>query len=339
MVDIWDAEGDGDLDICKYEDDLDALLFPNEAGPFDLDTFLYSHDRDTCLALIEALNIPWHPTKTGKSFRYSMVFIGFYWDLINRRVSLPEIKRLKFLARVDKMITAAHASKKFSLRDIQEIHGSLVHICFVFSEGSSHLPPISNFMSTFRTEAHRFLPDSVIHTLKWWHRRLCDPLAFRQLYPLGPVQDMGVFVDASTSWGIGIIIGELWYAFPLKDDWKVEGVDICWLEAVALEFLIYFLVQMGFSDAHLLIHSDNKGAIGAHLKGRSGNIAINLCVRRSCATAADHRIVPNIVYIESKLNPSDPISRGILGDPPFMLTRQFDIPHDLLYAFSDIDVR
>lgn len=85
------------------------------------------------------------------------------------------------------------------------------------------------------------LSDSFIKTLSWWRERLNDPLAFRQLYPVGPLYDHGIFVDASTSWGIGLIIADSWHAFQLVTDWKLPGHDICWLESVALELAFYFL--------------------------------------------------------------------------------------------------
>lgn len=109
----------------------------------------------------------------------------------------------------------------------------------------------------------------------------------------------------------------------------MPGRDICWLESIALELLIYFLVQLRFHTTHLLMHSDNNGAIGAHSKGRSRNAEINLCVRRTYATAAEHLIVPSFIYISSTLNPSEPISRGDLGSSLQRLTRQFTLPQAL----------
>jgi hypothetical protein len=103
--------------------------------------------------------------------------------------------------------------------------------------------------------------------LRWWWERLSLPCTTRLLKPIGPLRDIGIFVDASTSWGIGIFIGDEWAAFRLSPSWKVEGRDICWLETVAIELLSSFLESKGFHDAHLLIHSDNQGTIGALEKG------------------------------------------------------------------------
>jgi hypothetical protein len=169
-----------------------------------------------------------------------------------------------------------------------------------------------------------------VKTLHWWLSRLADSSTYRQLHSIGPVQDPHIFVDASTSWGIGIIVGDLWHAFPLVSDWKVTGHDICWLEAVALELLVYFLRQLHFVNTHIIIYSDNNGAIGAHTKYRSPNVPINLCVRRTYAALIECLILPDFIYIASELNPADPISRGESGSPSrTFLSWHFDMPREL----------
>ena len=293
VVDIWDAEDtDGNF---KYEDDISQLQLAVKNGSFFYKGFSYRHDCGSTLDLIASLNVPWHPTKTGDQFVDIFTFIGFLWDLINHRVSLPEVKRLKFLNRVLLLLQSKEAHQKISLLDVQKIHGSLVHLCFVFPDGNSHLPCISFFITTFlgNDYARRHIPNSVSKSLRWWFNCLSDPSAFRQLYPTPLLQDLGIYVDASTSWGIGIIIKDQWYAFRLSPYWKIPGRDICWLEAIALEFLVYFLIQLEFNNAHLRIYSDSDGAIGAHSKGWSSNSEINLCVRWTYATSTASLLIPH----------------------------------------------
>lgn len=336
LVDIWERACP-ELAPFKFEDDISLLQPPDPAGEVVEGDFRYHYNRQSCVSAIDPIGTPWHETKTGDHFTFMMVFLGFLWDLIQRRVSLPESKRLKFLNRVSDILECIDASKPLSLLDIQVVHGSLVHVCFVFPDGASRLPTLSNFAATFRGNsfATRHASRSVKKTLLWWKSRLSDPLAFRQLLPLGPLQDLGIYVDASTSWGIGIIIGDLWFALELVPDWKIPGRDICWLEAIALELLIYFLVQLGLTNAHLLMHSDNNGAIGAHSKGRSRNTEINLCVRRAYTAAANTFIKPSFKYIPSALNPADPISRGELGLPSLRMTRDFVLPAEFATSFVD----
>lgn len=204
-VDILEAAGEQSLSTFKYEDDMSNLRYPTPSGTFQEGSYRYAHDRDSCMELIGPLQVLWHPVKTGLRFSFTMIFIGFFWDLIQRRVSLPEPKRLKFLGRVLVMLRKVEHAVGLSLLEVEKIHGSLVHICFVYREGSSRLPPVSNFMARFNGDEfmRRQGSNSLAKALIWWKHQLSSPGYFRQLRPLGPVVDMGIFVDASTTWGIG----------------------------------------------------------------------------------------------------------------------------------------
>jgi len=46
------------------------------------------------------------------------------------------------------------------------------------------------------------------------------------------------WVDASTDWGIGMVIGSQWVAWKLVHGWKLDGRDIGWAESIALELAI-----------------------------------------------------------------------------------------------------
>jgi hypothetical protein len=172
--------------------------------------------------------------------------------------------------------------------------------------------------------------------LKWWLQALNVSGFHRQLPTRGPCQDLGLFVDASTSWGIGIVVAGRWAAFKLREDWKVAGRDICWLETVAVEVLFYILEDMGFSNVTLLIHSDNQGTIGSLGKGRSRNFHINLSVRRIYVVLASLFITPELVYIASENNPADPISRGELGSSETRIITSFRLPDELRHIFFDV---
>lgn len=144
-VDIWECETGDDNHLFKYEDDLNMFRYPNPTGRFIEGSYSYTHDRNSVMDLIADLQIPWHPKKTGTHFLFIFTFIGFQWNLPLRQVSLPEEKRRKYLARVTSMLDAHDARKNFCLRDIQVLHGTLVHVSFVFPEGASRLPVFSNF--------------------------------------------------------------------------------------------------------------------------------------------------------------------------------------------------
>jgi len=334
IVDIWISEGV--TPILKYEDDLNCFRFPVQDGPFSNNGLCYAYDRASMLSRISSLNVPWHPDKGDLVFSSTTTFLGLLWDLENHHVSLPEHKRLKFLNRVLTFITTFNRTPNCCLlKDVEKIHGSLCYIAFVHPEGRSRLPSLSNFAASFHGDefTRRFPPPSIITDLKWWLNTLSTPGVFWQLIPWGPPLDIGIFVDASTSWGIGIIIEGRWLAFELAPDWKEPGKDICWLETLAVEFLVYILEVLGISNQRVLIHSDNQGTIGAMDKGRSGNHHINLSIHHTYTVLSSLMLVPEFIYVPSIDNPADPLSRGELGPQVSRLAFNLKLPAELCPFF------
>ena len=75
-------------------------------------------------------------------------------------------------------------------------------------------------MASFRGQEHRlgkYLTTSIITELKWWQTVLEDPDRYRQLKPRGELINHGIYVDASTDWGIGIWIRSKFAAYRLKE--------------------------------------------------------------------------------------------------------------------------
>jgi hypothetical protein len=173
----------------------------------------------------------------------------------------------------------------------------------------------------------------MITNLRWWLAELNKPSVYRELRPKDEIQDLGIYVDASISWGISIIIQGCWASFTLWPDWKIEGRDICWLETLALELLFYFLEAMDFKNVELLIHSDNQGAVGALDKGRSPNYHINLSICRLYTILIAHFITPLLKFVSSKENPANPISHRESGSPDLKLSYLFRIPDELKPIF------
>ncbi|EAU91389.2 hypothetical protein CC1G_07424 [Coprinopsis cinerea okayama7 len=281
VVDVW--AGEGVEPTLKYEDDYGSLRCPSLTGTFVEGDYAYDYDGPEALSRIGLLKVPWHPDKGDGIYWTIFQYIGFLWDLERKEVSLPDDKRLKFRERTRRFLDNFEGHQSCTLKDVEKIHGSLCHVAFVHIEGRSRLAALSNFATSFKESylAKRFLPDPVIRDLRWWRDRLSTPAKPRSIRHRGPPQDLGLYVDASTSWGIGISVGGRWAAYRLRDSWKVKGRDIGWLETVAIELLVYFIQLLGWQDCHLLIHSDNQGTIGAMTKGRSPNHHINASVRRT----------------------------------------------------------
>jgi len=79
--------------------------------------------------------------------------------------------------------------------------------------------------------------------------------------------NLDVWVNASMSWGIGLVVTGCWAAWWLLDGWKEAGHDIGWVEMVALELALLWMVSTGIQDAKVIVHGDNTGMQGVLKKG------------------------------------------------------------------------
>jgi len=334
VVNIWHVEGI--FPVPKYEDDLKVFRIPSPMCLFHDSGFFYDYDCADMLCCIHPWGVPWHDEKGDDHFLFVTTFIGFCWDIPRKLVSLPEEKQLKFHEHVWHFL-CDFKGWPCHLLNVKKIHGSLCHVAFVYMD-HSYLPSLSNFASSFHNNEviTRYPPHSMMTDLGWWLKKLEISSISRALCPRGSLQDLGLYVDASTSWGIGIIIGDSWASFQLSPTWKVPGRDICWLETLAIELLIYFLEQMGLRHCCLLIHSDNQDTISALEKGRSPNSHINLSVCHTYLALSDLSISPDIVYIESVANLADPILCREPGEAGRQIFPTFTLPEELTDSFLHV---
>ncbi|OJA14702.1 hypothetical protein AZE42_13052, partial [Rhizopogon vesiculosus] len=152
---------------------------------------------------------------------------------------------------------------------------------------------------------------SVISDLRWWFDLFDSPQPPRSLNPRPATRDYGIWVDASTGTGIGILWNGLWGAWDTREGWRDHvGHDIGWLETIAVELAICVTCLFGISTADVLIHSDNEGVIGSFRKGRCSNLASNMSIRRSEVILRSSDITITLIYVNTKDNLADPISRA-----------------------------
>lgn len=311
---IWSALGV--KPSAKWVDDV--VLFRSPVSVCDrpaTTSHNYLYDRQLAKDLIRCLGVPWHLLK-GQDFAFLFVYVGFLWDLIQKRVRLTDDKLARMLQRVETFIDKNYR-RPCSLKDVLRIHGSLSHITFVYPHGAAHLTSLSSFVASFgptpsKNVRARFAPPSMWSDLRWWKDLLLLGPGMRNLAPLGPTRDEGIWVDASTDWGIGLVWnGREYAAWRWLPGWNhAPGCNIGWGEAIAVELAIVLLDRLGVSDCRVLVRSDNMGVIGAFRKRRSRNWMVNQCIRRSNIIAMARNLDFEFVYVASEDNLADPISRG-----------------------------
>jgi len=212
LLDTWDVNP-----VFKWVDDFNFMREPcsaimQEDGSID---YNYTYDLHDIISLMDRLGIPWHPIdKKGHDFTFVMTYVGFKWDLQARTVSLPRKKCEKYVARVLAYLDVGRVSLEQSMK----LHGTLQHTTFVLKAGNSYLPAISRAITGFKGDRHRrhHVACDARADLLWWKAILAEGHIMRSLLPRLHC-DPDVWVDASTSWGIGLVVNGHWAAWRLLE--------------------------------------------------------------------------------------------------------------------------
>lgn len=136
--------------------------------------------------------------------------------------------------------------------------------------------------------------------------------------------NIDLFVDASTLWGIGLVLDDKWLAWPLKVGWKSDGRDIGWAEMVAVDLAVKTLIKASYTNCHIILKSDNTGVVGALTAGCSRSIQQNFILRHIVDFFQAHNIWLTIQWVSTGSNKADGPSRGVF--PPKSLLFPFPPP-------------
>ncbi|TFY77143.1 hypothetical protein EWM64_g6869 [Hericium alpestre] len=314
----------------KWVDDFDFLRYPsrtivNEDGSL---FFEYPYDLHDILRITSSLGIPWHDiSEKGHDFSFSTQYGGFEWDLEHKRIALLDKKRKKYMHKIQAVL--ANPENRVNLRMVQSLHGTLQHASFVYRDGRAFLPALTHFIASFPNAFALFhLPTRVRNDLIWWQDTLSHEDFSRSLFPR-TVIDLHIYVDASTGWGIGLVVGDRWAAWRLVGEWRSADRDIGWAEFIAVELAALWISTQPVRDANVLVHGDNQGVIDSLTKGRCRNLSRNEVIRRITTSLIPANLTLSTMYIPSAHNPADSCSRGELGPVERRLQVNFELPIEL----------
>ena len=284
----------------------------------------YPYDFPDIDELTSPLGIPWETSK-DVHFSYVVPFIGFTWDLIEKRVSLPESKKVKYLHAINEW----RSKTTFVLDDVHKLHGKLLYACLIVPRGRAYLTGFEKMMGALQARPFvpRHPPKSIDEDLNWWTHTLSLPSLSRDIPGGRHITDVHGFSDASSAVGIGIVIGDRWRAWRLLPNWKSGGRDIGWAEAVAMELLVRAILASGTYQG-IQVFGDNTGVVEGWWSGRSRNSETNRVFRRIHDLLDERGTVLKTKYVNTKDNPADGPSRGILP-PAHLLLPPVEIPDDI----------
>jgi hypothetical protein len=289
---------------------------------------IFSYSLSEIYGLAAQLGWPWKESKT-RPFAVEFLYLGFLWDLSTKMVQIPDPKKLRYLAKLQLWTP----DQKFSRKDAESVLGTLVHCSLALPDRRSRLPSISRFTSSFNhltsPLARRFPNASVLSDLDWWRTQLSAVFCGSVLSRPPPASPIEFWVDASSSWGIGIVFGNMWDFWKLSTNWQGGGRNIGWAEMVAIELGLLFAVHRGFSDVHFIIKSDNQGVIYAIQGGKSRSPEQNVVLQRITTLLLRYKIWISSSYVPSLQNLADPPSRGLPLLTHSRAVDTFDLPDTL----------
>ncbi|VDB90881.1 unnamed protein product [Peniophora sp. CBMAI 1063] len=271
--------------VLKWVDDFVVFRLPGDS--FSEEDFVH---------LTSALGVPWSVAKT-RSFAYRQKYIGFIWDLVRKTVAMPEEKLSALRSLLDAWL---EPKAKFNAGEAESLHGKVVHAATIFPLVRPFLPSISHFPRGFKNGYTKHsLPGPVQKDITWIRDILehaPNEISLTREEPL----DIGWWGDASSSWGIGVVVGSFWAAWHWADGFTVGpkcNRDIGWAEAVAVELGLRMAVHHGIIGARptnrsrILVRSDNAGVVAVVNKGRSKSAHTNGVLKDIYRTLVSEGIV------------------------------------------------
>ncbi|KAE8214056.1 hypothetical protein CF326_g9812 [Tilletia indica] len=265
---------------------------------------------------------PWNHAKTV-DFSSTPKYIGWIFNIRDRKAILPRDKAEKYLERARPFML----DERRSLTDSMQLLGSLQHVAYVARDLRPHLSALSAFVAGWEQNnpfQNRYVkPDVRAEAAKWVNELSHIPFVRSFAPPAKRFPDT-VWVDASSEWGIGVMIGEKWSAWKWMKGWDADSRGIGWAEAVALEFGMLAALAYGAENCLIDFRSDNQGVLYSYKMGHSKGTQINTVMKRVVALERDKRMRLDISYVESANNPADGPSRGIFPEGPNL--KVFPIP-------------
>jgi hypothetical protein len=288
----------------------------------------FSYSLSDLYDLGSQLGWPWKESKT-RPFSHEFKYLGFIWNLPSKTVSIPDAKKLRYLNKLQPWTQG----QKFPRKAAESVLGTLVHCSLALPDGRSRLPSISRFAASFNhldsPHAHRSPNPSVLSDIEWWRLQFSAPFCGSTLSKPPPASSASFWVDASTSWGIGIVFNDEWDFWQLCRDWDRNGRNIGWAEMVAIELGLLFAIHKGHSHTHFIIRSDNQGVIHAIRGGKSRSPEQNLVLQRITSLLSQHNLWISSLYVPSLDNLADRPSRGLPASNGYRINSTFDVPFSL----------
>lgn len=238
----------------------------------DDNLFLKRYDSTTemkdVVARSKTLGVQTNEEKLSK-FQHKQKFIGFVWNGMNKTVRLPEPKLEERKLQIEEMLTG----DTFSFNQLEIFIGRLNHVSYLLPQLRCYLCGLYRMKKDWHYKiAKRRISEDVREDLEFWRLTLGSFKHLRLIASPVPV-DVGWVGDASTSFGIGVLVGKRWAQFHMTPAWKTADEDhkhINYLETVAIRLGLLMVLALTNSPGRtLVVWTDNTTAQAAVTNRRS----------------------------------------------------------------------
>lgn len=263
------------------------------------------------------------------SFQHEQKFIGFIWNGMNKTVRLPESKLEQRRAQIDEVLNGG----SFTFNEIEIFVGRLNHVAYLLPQLKCYLRGLHRMKKEWHYKiAKRRISDDIREDLLFWKLTLGSFKHLRLIASPEPV-DIAWVGDASTSYGIGVLVGNRWTQFGLTQAWKDADEDhrhINYLETVTITIGLLMVLQlMDKPGRRLVVWTDNTTAQAAITNRRSKNKAVNDEWKRIQHLLIDSQLDLVARRVTSADNIADKLSRGLQGGCLESDRVSLDLPTDL----------
>ena len=312
--------------MVKWVDDFFVILLPHQ-----------SWDEVEFMNFTAKFGVPWSSKKL-RPLNVVQRYIGFDWNLPTKSVSLPAEKKIVISDLVRSWISG---NEKFTRKESLQFHGKLVFVTSIFHLIRPYLPSIIDFVQSFRDPRAKLHPTRTLRRDLEWILYLLQTLPNTMPLSLPDPVDLDWWGDASTSFGIGVVIGTHWACWQWAPGFRPgpsSGLNIGWAEAVAVELGVHLLIHLGLhnqpNDNRFLVCSDNEGVVELIKKGRCRTKESNDVLKQIYSRLAEARISIKAAHVPSRENVSDALSRGdivsfLKGFPKAAVQVHLEPPHYL----------
>lgn len=237
-------------------------------------------------------------------------FIGFQWNVRNKTVGLSTEKLLKRRKELD----AFWIQLTWKKNKLEQINGNLNHLTLILPQLKPYLTANFRWLAGWWKPVSIKAPPDVLEDMEFWRKTLTK-LAPTRLVPELVEWNVGWVGDASTEFGIGIIVGKVWAQFAWIDGSNTPTDQprrsIAWAETVAVRLgLIMCSKLLTVAGRKLSCLSDNKTTNGAAKNLRLRDFWVNEEWKLIQAMLVNLDCTVSLHYVKSKDNEADRLSRG-----------------------------